>query len=119
MFLVTVKLVEPLNPDQIPTLPGAADLKRGKMAPPADSIEGQSGHSVKGKGGEPTPETSPKQLEPTAKPTESTTAQPEPTAKQPEPPAKAPESPTAKPETTTAKTETATANRTNRQSSDA
>lgn len=108
MFLVTVKLVEPLNPDQVPTLPGAADLNRGKIAPSQDNIEGQSGHSVKGKGGEPTPETAPKQLEPAAKPTDSTPAQPE-TAKQPEPTTKAPESPTAKPETATAKTEPVTA----------
>ncbi len=107
MFLVTVKLVEPLNPDQVPTLPGAADLKRGKMPPPADSIEGQSGHAVKGKGGEPMPET--KQLEPAAKPTDSTTAQPEQTTKQPEPTAKVPEPAAAKPEPAAAKTEPATA----------
>jgi pilus assembly protein CpaC len=79
VFLVTVKLVEPLNPDQLPTLPGAADLKRGMTPPPATGIEGQSGHAVKGKsGGEPVPEASTKQPEPAVK-------QPEQTAKKDQP----------------------------------
>ena len=73
MFLVTVKLVEPLNPDQIPTLPGAADLKRGSIAPPSGGVEGQSGHAVQRKGGGPV-------AEPTA--SQTSTQQPEQTAKQ-------------------------------------
>ena len=51
LFLVTVKLVEPLNPDQLPRLPGVSELKPvGSTAPagavPSSSIEGQSGHSI-------------------------------------------------------------------------
>jgi pilus assembly protein CpaC len=51
MFLATVKIVEPLNPDQIPRLPGVSDLKPvGSTNPtgtaPSSSVEGQSGHSV-------------------------------------------------------------------------
>jgi pilus assembly protein CpaC len=51
MFLATVKIVEPLNPDQIPRLPGVSDLKPvGTTNPsgpsPSSSVEGQSGHSV-------------------------------------------------------------------------
>ncbi len=50
MFLATVKIVEPLNPDQIPRLPGVSELKPvGSTNPagatPSSSIEGQSGHS--------------------------------------------------------------------------
>jgi pilus assembly protein CpaC len=78
MFLVTVKLVEPLNPDQLPRLPGnVGELKTdspgpqsaplgqpGQPAPtalgapanalapalPAGAIEGQSGHALPRKG---------------------------------------------------------------------
>lgn len=56
MFLATVKLVEPLNPDQLPRLPGVSELKPiGPTNPsgttpsavtPSSSVEGQSGHSV-------------------------------------------------------------------------
>jgi pilus assembly protein CpaC len=51
LFLATVKLVEPLNPDQLPRLPGVSELKPvGSTNPagaaPASSIEGQSGHSL-------------------------------------------------------------------------
>ncbi|MGH9845231.1 MAG: pilus assembly protein N-terminal domain-containing protein [Blastocatellia bacterium] len=51
LFLATVKMVEPLNPDQLPRLPGVSELKPvGSAAPagavPSSSIEGQSGHSV-------------------------------------------------------------------------
>ncbi|MGE0130940.1 MAG: type II and III secretion system protein family protein [Blastocatellales bacterium] len=61
MFLATVKLVEPLNPDQIPRLPGVSELKPvGAVSPagavPSSSIEGQSGHSIPRKAGEQTPE---------------------------------------------------------------
>jgi pilus assembly protein CpaC len=42
MFLVTVKMVEPLNPDQLPKLPGVAELKPSSPSPamPTASIEG-------------------------------------------------------------------------------
>jgi hypothetical protein len=42
-----VKLVEPLNPDQLPRLPGVSELKPvgGTGATPASSVDGQSGHS--------------------------------------------------------------------------
>lgn len=60
LFLATVKLVEPLNPDQIPRLPGVSELKPVNSslpaATPASSIEGQSGHSVPQKSGEEMPE---------------------------------------------------------------
>ncbi|MDX2032876.1 MAG: pilus assembly protein N-terminal domain-containing protein [Blastocatellia bacterium] len=51
LFLATVKMVEPLNPDQLPRLPGVSELKPvGSANPagatPASSIEGQSGHAV-------------------------------------------------------------------------
>ncbi len=61
LFLATVRIVEPLNPDQLPRLPGVSDLKpvvgdtsttvpgassRMPASSPASSIEGQSGHSV-------------------------------------------------------------------------
>ena len=50
MFLVTVKTVEPLNPDQLPKLPGVTELKPQLPANPANSpmasFEGQSGHSI-------------------------------------------------------------------------
>jgi pilus assembly protein CpaC len=51
MFLATVKIVEPLNPDQLPRLPGVSELKPvGSTDPsgaaPASTIEGQSGHST-------------------------------------------------------------------------
>lgn len=56
LFLATVKLVEPLNPDQLPRLPGVSELKPVGQGPagttPAGSIEGQSGHSVPRKAGE-------------------------------------------------------------------
>lgn len=56
LFLATVKLVEPLNPDQLPRLPGVSELKPVGQGPagtaPAGSIEGQSGHSVPRKSGE-------------------------------------------------------------------
>jgi pilus assembly protein CpaC len=62
LFLATVKVVEPLNPDQIPRLPGVSELKPvGSTNPagatPASSIEGQSGHSVPRKPGDQIPET--------------------------------------------------------------
>jgi len=61
LFLATVKVVEPLNPDQIPRLPGVSELKPVNSTPPAgatpsSSIEGQSGHSVPQKSGEQPPE---------------------------------------------------------------
>jgi len=51
LFLATVKMVEPLNPDQLPRLPGVSELKpvgstNAAGAVPSSSIEGQSGHSV-------------------------------------------------------------------------
>jgi hypothetical protein len=51
MFLATVKIVEPLNPDQVPRLPGVSELKPvGSTNPagatPSSAIEGQSGHST-------------------------------------------------------------------------
>jgi pilus assembly protein CpaC len=54
LFLATVKIVEPLNPDQLPRLPGVSELKpmqsgsfsSSPSMSPASSIEGQSGHSV-------------------------------------------------------------------------
>jgi pilus assembly protein CpaC len=52
LFLATVKIVEPLNPDQLPRLPGVSELKpmgSSQYNPgmsPASSIEGQSGHSI-------------------------------------------------------------------------
>jgi len=59
MFLVTAKLVEPLNPDQIPHLPGVGEMKpigpSPAGAPPASTIEGQSGHSLPRKTSEQTP----------------------------------------------------------------
>lgn len=54
LFLATVKLVEPLNPDQLPRLPGVSELKPVTSNPtgaPASQIEGQSGHSVPRKSG--------------------------------------------------------------------
>ncbi len=62
VFLATVKVVEPLNPDQLPRLPGVSELKPvGSSNPagatPSGSIEGQSGHSIPRKAGEQTPET--------------------------------------------------------------
>ncbi len=60
LFLATVKLVEPLNPDQIPRLPGVSELKPVTPNPggatPSSSIEGQSGHSIPRKTGEQPPE---------------------------------------------------------------
>ncbi len=61
LFLATVKIVEPLNPDQLPRLPGVSELKPvGSTSPagatPSSSIEGQSGHSVPSKTGDQTPE---------------------------------------------------------------
>jgi len=61
LFLATVKLVEPLNPDQLPRLPGVSELKPVGTANPAgatpsSSVEGQSGHSIPQKPGEQTPE---------------------------------------------------------------
>lgn len=55
MFLATVKLVEPLNPDQLPRLPGVSELKpvsSNSTSSPAGQVEGQSGHSVQRKSGE-------------------------------------------------------------------
>lgn len=57
LFLATVKLVEPLNPDQLPRLPGVSELKPvGSTNPagatPNSSIDGQSGHSVPRKAGD-------------------------------------------------------------------
>ena len=62
LFLATVRIVEPLNPDQLPRLPGVSELKPIGSPPygpgqtlspgmsPASSIEGQSGHSVPRRG---------------------------------------------------------------------
>ena len=68
LFLATVKIVEPLNPDQLPRLPGVSELKpvgtkysSGQYNPdmsPASSIEGQSGHSIPRRADE-TPATNP------------------------------------------------------------
>lgn len=55
LFLATVKLVEPLNPDQLPRLPGVSELKPVSSNPngtPTGQVEGQSGHSVPRKSGE-------------------------------------------------------------------
>jgi Flp pilus assembly secretin CpaC len=51
LFLATVKIVEPLNSDQLPRLPGVSELKPvGSTLPAgnvqASSVEGQSGHSI-------------------------------------------------------------------------
>ena len=61
LFLATVKLVEPLNPDQLPRLPGVSELKPVNSPPPggatpSSSIDGQSGHSLPQKSGEQPPE---------------------------------------------------------------
>jgi len=61
IFLATVKVVEPLNPDQIPRLPGVSELKPVNStspagAAPAGSVEGQSGHSIQQKSSEQPPE---------------------------------------------------------------
>jgi hypothetical protein len=52
LFLATVKIVEPLNPDQLPRLPGVSDTPTGAPTPgasgpvtPDGKIEGQSGHA--------------------------------------------------------------------------
>jgi pilus assembly protein CpaC len=50
MFLVTVKMVEPLNPDQLPKLPGVNELKPALPANPTVSLEGQAGHSIAPRG---------------------------------------------------------------------
>jgi pilus assembly protein CpaC len=57
MFLVTVKTVEPLNPDQLPKLPGVSELKPSSPAPamPTASIEGQAGHAMPAKNNPPNP----------------------------------------------------------------
>jgi len=66
MFLATVKIVEPLNPDQLPRLPGVSELKpvgsqtNPTNATPSSTVEGQSGHSVPRKSGDGTPEAEPK-----------------------------------------------------------
>ncbi|HQR33021.1 MAG TPA: type II and III secretion system protein family protein [Blastocatellia bacterium] len=55
LFLATVKLVEPLNPDQLPRLPGVSELKpvsSNTTSSPAGQVEGQSGHSVQRKSGD-------------------------------------------------------------------
>lgn len=60
LFLATVKIVEPLNPDQLPRLPGVSELKpvspagtaNPTTAAPDSSIEGQSGHALPRKGDE-------------------------------------------------------------------
>lgn len=56
LFLATVKIVEPLNPDQLPRLPGVSELKpvgsSSVTTSPASSLEGQSGHSVPRKSGD-------------------------------------------------------------------
>jgi pilus assembly protein CpaC len=57
LLLATVKIVEPLNPDQLPRLPGVSELKPvGTTSPagatPSSSIEGQSGHSIPQKSGD-------------------------------------------------------------------
>ena len=56
LFLATVKLVEPLNPDQLPRLPGVSELKpvgpNPAAASPTGSLEGQSGHAVPRKSGD-------------------------------------------------------------------
>ncbi|MFN8003981.1 MAG: type II and III secretion system protein family protein [Acidobacteriota bacterium] len=61
LFLATVKIVEPLNPDQLPRLPGVSELKPvGSVNPaggvPASAIEGQSGHAVPRKTGDEQPQ---------------------------------------------------------------
>src|SRR5262245_32646460 len=61
LFLATVKIVEPLNPDQIPRLPGVSELKPVNTtspagAAPSGSVEGQSGHSIQQKSSEQPPE---------------------------------------------------------------
>ncbi len=54
IFLCTVKLVEPLNPDQVPNLPGVGASKNSLLSPsgpipsgpiPSGLIEGDSGHA--------------------------------------------------------------------------
>ncbi len=62
MFLATVKIVEPLNPDQLPKMPGVSELKpvgsptNPVTATPSSSVDGQSGHSVPRKTGDGAPE---------------------------------------------------------------
>lgn len=68
LFLATVKLVEPLNPDQLPRLPGVSELKPvGSSNPagatPSNSIDGQSGHDVPRKSGDQPEARSKKQVE--------------------------------------------------------
>jgi pilus assembly protein CpaC len=52
MFLVTVKMVEPLNPDQLPRLPGVGEIRSGTPVAPTTPVEGQSGHSLPRKSSE-------------------------------------------------------------------
>lgn len=63
LILATVKIVEPLNPDQLPRLPGVSELKpvspsgnpttaNPTTATPEGAIEGQSGHAVPRKSGD-------------------------------------------------------------------
>ena len=61
LFLATIKIVEPLNPDQLPRLPGVSQAKPvGSTVVPAAlaaPVEGKSGHSVLRKTGESAPAT--------------------------------------------------------------
>jgi len=73
MFLVTVKLVEPLNPDQLPPLPGrVGELRQSGSSPssaqPAGFIEGPSGHGLPRKTSEQMLPPEPKPLEQSAEP---------------------------------------------------
>ncbi|MEO6726289.1 MAG: type II and III secretion system protein family protein [Blastocatellia bacterium] len=68
LFLATVKIVEPLNPDQLPRLPGVSELKPvGSANPvgvtPNSSIDGQSGHSIPRKSGDEPEARNKKQIE--------------------------------------------------------
>jgi pilus assembly protein CpaC len=49
LFLATVRIVEPLNPDELPKLPGVSDAPSASTSPagiPSRGIEGQSGHEM-------------------------------------------------------------------------
>ena len=101
MFLVTVKLVEPLNPDQLPKLPGVTELKPMLPANPMTSVEGQAGHSIAPRANavatkpheQPlaaTQASAPVSVAPPAAPTGATGAQAKPVANQDTPPLKKP-----------------------------
>lgn len=75
IFLVTVKIVEALKPDQLPQLAPIAEANPTVPKLPVESIEGQAGHAIAGKQG---PEISVQaEVGGTSKPTGKPTGQPE------------------------------------------